>query len=96
MRLALYSSKSTGIEPNLVAIQDPQLKIPTVLVCPVLRRIQLTALRTKILWHDEEYVVACDLARPINRRVLRPCGLLDGETSRRVMEVFQTLLAGDF
>ena len=69
MRLPLYSSKAAGLEPNLVAIQDPHLKIPTVLVCPVLRRIQLTALRAKIIWHDGEYVVACDLARPVNRRV---------------------------
>ena len=95
MRLPLYSSKAAGLEPNLVAIQDPHLKIPTVLVCPVLRRIQLTALRAKIIWHDGEYVVACDLARPVNRRVLRPCGMLDDETSRRVMQVFHMLLAAD-
>jgi hypothetical protein len=42
---------------------------------------------------DKEFVVACDLIRPINRKVLRPIGNLDPDTSSRILATFQLLLA---
>jgi hypothetical protein len=52
-------------------------------------------LREKIIIAEKEYVVACDLIRPINRRVLRPMGYLDSDSSARIIATFQFMLAQD-
>jgi len=41
----------------------------------------------------KNYVVLCDLARPINRKALRPVGELDETTSQRIIETVVSLLA---
>jgi hypothetical protein len=94
MRLPLYCSIEKGTEPNLVGLQHPALdSLPTHLVCPLRADISLTPLREKIMIADKEFVVACDLIRPINRKVLRPIGNLDPDTSSRILATFQLLLA---
>ena len=94
MRLPLYCSASKGTAPNLVGLQHPALhSLPTQLVCPLGPDISLTPLREKILIAEKEYVVACDLIRPINRNTLRPMGELDPETSARIIQTFQLVLA---
>lgn len=96
MRLPLYCSAQKGTEPNLVGLQHPALaSLPTQLVCPLRADIFLTPLREKILIADKEFIVACDLIRPINRKVLRPMGQLDPDSSSRIIATFQLLLAQD-
>jgi hypothetical protein len=96
MRLPLYCSTSKDREPNLVGLQHPALQsLPTRLVCPLRPDMALTPLREKIAIADREYVVACDLIRPINRKSLRPMGELDPETSARILATFQLILAQD-
>ncbi len=78
----------------MIALQNPLfLAIPTVLVCPLSDELDLTPARTILHWEDNEFVVGCDLARPINRRVLTLIGEAEEEVSRRVMETFLRLLA---
>ena len=94
MRLSLYSSKRTGAEPNLVAIQNPLLAgVPTVLVCPTGSDFRQSSLRAELRWQGETYIVACELARPIHRKVLRMIGEADASGSARIMETFLSLLA---
>jgi hypothetical protein len=94
VNLELYSSKTGNAEPNLVAIQAADLEmLPTVLVCPLLPREPLTAMRTTAMVGGRRYIVLCDLARPINRRALVKVGVLDDSTSARIMQTFATLLA---
>ena len=94
MRLPLYCSIEKGTEPNLVGLQHPALaSLPTQLACPLLADISLTPLREKIMIADKEFVVACDLIRPINRKVLRTMGNLDPDSSSRIIATFQLLLA---
>ncbi len=94
MRLPLYCSIEKGSEPNLVGLQHPDLtSIPTQLVCPLRADISLTPLREKIILADKEFIVACDLIRPINRNVLRPMGQLDPDSSSRIITKFHLLLA---
>jgi hypothetical protein len=96
MRLPLYGSIEKGTEPNLVGLQHPALaSLPTQLVCPLRADISHTPLREKIIIAEKEYVVACDLIRPINRRVLRPMGYLDSDSSARIIATFQFMLAQD-
>jgi hypothetical protein len=78
----------------LVAIQAADLEmLPTVLVCPFLSGEPQTAMRTTAMVGGRRYVVLCDLARPINRRVLAKVGVLDDSTSARIMQTFAMLLA---
>ena len=94
MNLELYSSKAGVAEPNLVAIQAADLEmLPTVLVCPLIAAEPLTAVRTTASIKGRRYIVLCDLARPINRRVLTKSGVLDDTSSVRVMQTFSKLLA---
>ena len=95
MRLALYASKSGSADPNLVSLQHPALTAPpTILVCPLRSGMALTPLRVEIHWGGRSYVVACDLIRPINRRVLRPIGELAEADSRTILATFLRMLAG--
>ena len=94
MNLEVYSSKTGSAEPNLVANQAADLEmLPTVLVCPLLAGEALTAVRTPAVVGGRRYVVLCDLARPINRRVLLKAGVLDESASARIMHTFTILLA---
>ncbi len=94
MRLQVYTSKSEGTDPNLVSLQHPGLTaLPTILVCPLRSGIALTPLRVKILWGGRSYVVACDLLRPINRKILRPIGEMGEDDSRLILATFLRLLA---
>ena len=94
MNLELYSSKAGVAEPNLVAIQAVDLDmLPTVLVCPLITAEPLTAVRTTASVGGRRYVVLCDLARPINRRILTKVGVLGETSSTRVMQTFSKLLA---
>jgi mRNA-degrading endonuclease toxin of MazEF toxin-antitoxin module len=96
MRLPLYCSTAKGTEPNLVGLQHPALfSLPTQLVCPLRPDISLTPIREKIRIDGQEYVVACDLIRPINRKLLRPMGHLDPETSARIIATFRLILDQD-
>jgi mRNA-degrading endonuclease toxin of MazEF toxin-antitoxin module len=94
MRLPLFSSRETDPSPNLVGIQHAALDmLPTVLVCPIKQGEIVTNVRTTLEWQGTQYTVLCDLARPINRNVLRPVGDLDADTSERILETFLRLLA---
>ena len=96
MNLPLYSSTADTSRPNLVGLQHPGLAdLPTQLVCPLRENISLTPLRVKTRWSDGDYVVACDLLRPINTAALQRVGELDGATSAEVLRTFQLLLASD-
>ena len=56
-------------------------------------KLALTPLRETIVWNGKTFVGACDLIRPINRRILHPIGVLDEETSNRILATFQRMLA---
>lgn len=96
MNLPLYSSTADISRPNLVGLQHPALSaLPTQLVCPLRENLSLTPLRVKIRWRGDDYVVACDLLRPINTATLKRVGELDGAVSAEILSTFQLLLAGD-
>jgi mRNA-degrading endonuclease toxin of MazEF toxin-antitoxin module len=96
MNLPLYSSTADISRPNLVGLQHPGLAtLPTQLVCPLRENLSLTPLRVKIRWSDSDYVVACDLLRPINSTALKRVGELDGAASAEILRTFQLLLASD-
>ena len=95
MRLQLYTSKSGAVDPNLVALQHPGLvALPTVLVCPLRAGMSRTPVRVEIHWNRKSFIVACDLIRPINRKLLRTMGELDEATSQAIVATFLRLLAG--
>ncbi|MSU60046.1 MAG: hypothetical protein EXS35_18065 [Pedosphaera sp.] len=94
MKLALFSSVAGRTSPNLVSRQHPNLDfLPTVLVCPLKSGEPVTHVRTTLTWEGREYTVLCDLARPINRKALQSAGVVDEETSRRIVDTFLRLLA---
>ena len=94
MKLQLFSSKRGSLEPNLISLQSPLYHaIPTVLVCPLSRELDSTPVRTTVRWNEIEFVVGCDLARPINRRALRLIGEIGEDSSHQVMATFLRLLA---
>lgn len=69
--------------------------MPTQLVCPLRGNLALTPLRVKIRWGRDDYVVACDLLRPINSAALKRVGELDSAASAEIPRTFQLLLTGD-
>jgi hypothetical protein len=96
MNLPLYSSTVDISRPNLIGLQHPDLAaLPTQLVCPLRENLSLTPLRVKIRWSDSDYVVACDLLRPINSTALKRVGELDGAASAEILHTFQLLLASE-
>jgi len=42
-----------------------------------------------------DFIVACDLIRPINTAVLKRIGELDHSTSLKILQTFQLLLASE-
>ena len=96
MNLPLYSSTADTLRPNLVGLQHTALAaLPTQLVCPLRENLSLTPLRVKIRWDGIDYVVTCDLLRPINTAALKRIGELDGAASAKILRTFQLLLAND-
>jgi len=96
MNLPLYSSTAELAHPNLVGLQHPGLAgLPTQLVCPVRENLSLTPLRVKFRWNGNEYVVACDLLRPINTSALKRVGEVDPAASAEILRTFQLLLAAE-
>jgi mRNA-degrading endonuclease toxin of MazEF toxin-antitoxin module len=95
MRLPLYASRPGAIDPNLVALRHPALSaLPTVLVCPLRAGITRTPLRLEIRWSGKSLIAACDLIRPVSRKLLRVMGELDEETSQAILSTFLRLLPG--
>lgn len=95
MRLPVYSSKSRGSEPNLIAVQDPRIEgLPTVLVCP-LKKSAPSDFRPSIDCNGERFTVLCDLMRPIHRDVLRFLGTIDDQDSSNTIQAIVRLLAHD-
>jgi mRNA-degrading endonuclease toxin of MazEF toxin-antitoxin module len=96
MNLPLYSSTSDFSRPNLVGLQHPGLtELPTQLVCPIRENLTPTPVRTHIRWGGLEFVVACDLLRPINSASLKRLGELNASDSLKILQTFQLLLASD-
>ena len=94
VRLKLYASRRGDPVPNLIAIQSEELDmLPTVLVCPFQVGYPVTRLRVQVERAGKKFVVLCELARPIHRRVLVQAGEVNEGDSRRVMETFRLLLA---
>jgi mRNA-degrading endonuclease toxin of MazEF toxin-antitoxin module len=94
VNLPLYSSAADVAAPNLVGLQHPALaSLPTQLVCPLRQGIALTPFREAAAWGGVEYVVVCDLIRPICTLALKRVGELDSEASSRILRTFQMLLA---
>jgi mRNA-degrading endonuclease toxin of MazEF toxin-antitoxin module len=93
MRVQLYASKTGAVEPNLVAWQHPGLAaLPTVLVCPLRAGVSRTPVRVEISRNGKSFIVACDLIRPVNRKLLRAMGELDEATSQAILSTFSRLL----
>lgn len=96
MNLPLYSSTADISRPNLVGLQHPALSaLPTQLVCPLRENLSLTPLRVKIRWSGGNFVVACDLLRPINTAALKRVGELEGAASTEILRTFQLLLTSE-
>lgn len=96
MNLSLYSSTADLSRPNLVGLQHPDLAgLPTQLVCPIRENLTLTPLRARVQWCGSEYVVACDLLRPINASTLKRLGELGAADSLKILTTFKLLLAGE-
>ncbi|MCX6973674.1 MAG: hypothetical protein NTZ94_05115 [Verrucomicrobia bacterium] len=95
MNLPLYSSTADLSRPNLVGLQHPDLAgLPTQLVCPIRENLTLTPLRARVRWGGIEFVVACDLLRPINSSTLKRLGELGVADSLKILTTFKLLLAG--
>ena len=94
MRLQLYTSKPGTSDPNLVALQHPCLAaLPTVLVCPLRAGMSRTPVRVEVRWRGKSFIVACDLIRPVNRKLLRAIGEFDDGTSQAILSTFLQLLS---
>jgi hypothetical protein len=94
MNLSLYSSTSDISQPNLVGLQHPGLAgLPTQLACPIRENLTLTPLRTRICWGGIDFIVACDLLRPINSTSLKRLGEVSESESVKILQTFQLLLA---
>jgi hypothetical protein len=95
MNLPLYSSTADLSRPNLVGLQHPDLAgLPTQLVCPIRENLTLTPLRARVQWGGCDFVVACDLLRPINSSALKRLGELGPADSLKILTTFKLLLAG--
>jgi len=95
MNLPLYSSTADLSRPNLVGLQHPDLAgLPTQLACPIRENLTLTTLRARVQWGGCDFVVACDLLRPINSSALKRLGELGPADSLKILTTFKLLLAG--
>ena len=95
MNLPLYSSTADLSRPNLVGLQHPDLAgLPTQLVCPIRENLTLTPLRARVQWGGCDFVVACDILRPINSSALKRLGELGPADSLKILTTFKLLLVG--
>ena len=95
MNLPLYSSTADLSRPNLVGLQHPDLAgLPAQLVCTIRENLTLTPLRARVQWCGCDFVVACDLLRPINSSALKRLGELGPADSLKILTTFKLLLAG--
>jgi len=93
VKLSLYSSRRRNTAPHLVAIQSEELDmLATVLVCPLRDDVPLTRVRARVTVSGKDFVVMCELARPIHRRAVQRVGELFQEDSALVMMIFGLLL----
>ena len=96
MNLLLFSSTADTSFPNLVGLQHPGLAgMPTQLVCPIRENLAFTPLRVRIRWNGMDFIVACDLIRPINSAALKRIGELDYTASLKILTTFQLLLPSE-
>jgi len=94
MNLPLYSSTTDLTRPNLVGLQHPNLAgLPTQLVCPIRENLALTPLRARLQWGGIEFVVACDLLRPIHSSALKRIGEIGESESLKILTTFKLILA---
>ena len=94
MNLPLYSSTLDLTRPNLVGLQHPNLAgLPTQLVCPIRENLALTPLRARLQWGGIEFVVACDLLRPIHSSALKRIGEIGESESLKILTTFKLILA---
>jgi hypothetical protein len=94
VKLRLFSSRKGVSEPNLVAIQDRELEmLPTLLACPLRPDEPYTPVRAEVTINGRQFMVLCDLVRPVHRRALVAAGELGENDSHRVMGAFRLLLA---
>jgi hypothetical protein len=96
MNLPLFSSTAETSFPNLVGLQHPGLAwMPTQLVCPIRENLAFTPLRVRIRWNGMDFIVACDLIRPINSSALKRIGEVGHPASMKILQTFQLLLASE-
>jgi hypothetical protein len=96
MNLPLYSSASDFSRPNLVGLQHPDLAgLPTQLVCPIRETLALTPVRARVCWGESDFIVACDLLRPISTSGLKHLGELSQADSLRILKTFRLLLSSE-
>jgi mRNA-degrading endonuclease toxin of MazEF toxin-antitoxin module len=96
MNLLLFSSTADTAFPNLVGLQHSGLAgMSTQLVCPIRQNLAFTPIRVRIRWNGMDFIVACDLIRPINTAVLKRIGELEHSTSLKILQTFQLLLASE-
>ena len=69
--------------------------MPTQLVCPIRENLALTPLRVRIRWNGMDFIVACDLIRPINSAALKRIGELDHAASLKILMTFQLILPSE-
>ena len=69
--------------------------MPTQLVCPIRENLAFTPLRVRIRWNGMDFIVACDLIRPINSAALKRIGELDPADSLKILTTFQLLLPSE-
>ncbi len=69
--------------------------MPTQLVCPIRENLAFTPLRVRIRWNGMDFIVACDLMRPINSAALKRIGELDHAASLKILTTFQLLLPSE-
>ena len=94
MNLPLYSSTPDLTRPNLVGLQHPNLAgLPTQLVCPIRENLALTPRRARLQWGGIEFVVACDLLRPIHSSALKRIGEIGESESLKILTTFKLILA---
>ena len=98
MKLPVYSSRTNDSSPTYVRIQALDLDmLPSVLVCPLKlasdENARLTSVRVPLRFGDKDYIVYCDLMRPVGVDLLKPQGTVTGKCASRIMACVKTMLA---
>lgn len=94
MNLPIYSSTVEKQVPNLVGVQHPSLySLPTQLVCPVREDLSITPIRVEFTFNSRDFVVACDLVRPIRTTALHQIGVLEMAPSKAILTMLRIMFA---